>query len=103
MTIQNGKSPLTRNASGQEYGTAFEARGLFSADNGTPTGNLSLEKSPAPEQASEAADQRPSTENPTAEDILDVRAARGNGTSSKVRVVRSRDNEYFSSDAELKC
>ncbi|VWC63719.1 Integrase [Burkholderia lata] len=29
------------------------------------------EKSPAPEQASEAATQRPSTENPTAEDIFD--------------------------------
>ncbi|WP_240202640.1 Lar family restriction alleviation protein [Burkholderia sp. LMG 13014] len=42
------------------------------------------EKSPAPEQASEAADQRPSTENPTAEDIVGARATGGNGTSSKV-------------------
>ncbi|KVA45296.1 hypothetical protein WI70_30315 [Burkholderia cepacia] len=49
-----------------------------------PAENLSQEKSPAPEQASEAADQRPSTENSTAEGIVDVRAAGGNGTSSKV-------------------
>ncbi|WP_260426377.1 hypothetical protein [Burkholderia cepacia] len=42
------------------------------------------EKSPATEQASEAADQRPSTENATAESIGDARAADGNGTSSKV-------------------
>ncbi|SEU36405.1 hypothetical protein SAMN03159335_05443 [Burkholderia cepacia] len=43
------------------------------------------EKSPAPEQASEAADQRPRTEeNPAAEGILDASAVGGNGTSSKV-------------------
>ncbi|VWD01522.1 bacteriophage protein [Burkholderia aenigmatica] len=51
---------------------------------------LSNEKSPAPEQASEAVNQRPGmtaafTEVvPTAEDILDACAAGGNGTSSKV-------------------
>ncbi|VWB97332.1 hypothetical protein [Burkholderia lata] len=48
------------------------------------------EKGPAPEQASEAMNQRPGTEAhptevvPTAEDILGARAAGGNGTSSKV-------------------
>ncbi|WP_175777457.1 hypothetical protein [Burkholderia anthina] len=42
------------------------------------------EKSPAPKQASEATAQRPSTENPTAEGIVGVRAACGNQTSSKV-------------------
>ncbi|WP_431206766.1 hypothetical protein [Burkholderia cepacia] len=42
------------------------------------------EKSPAPQQASDAANQRPSKENATAESIVGVRAAGGNGTSSKV-------------------
>ncbi|WP_175777455.1 hypothetical protein [Burkholderia anthina] len=42
------------------------------------------EKSPAPEQASEATAQRPSTENPTAESIVGVRADGRNQTSSKV-------------------
>ncbi|WP_334067301.1 hypothetical protein [Burkholderia cepacia] len=84
MTAQNENSPLTRSASGQENGTEIEARGLSSADSGMPAENLSQEKSPAPEQASEAADQRPSTENATAESIVDARAAGGNGTSSKV-------------------
>ncbi|WP_175920347.1 hypothetical protein [Burkholderia pyrrocinia] len=51
---------------------------------------LSSEKSLAPVQASEAADQRPGTEGnptevrPTAEVIVDARAAGGNETSSKV-------------------
>ncbi|WP_155637685.1 hypothetical protein [Burkholderia cepacia] len=84
MSTQNEKSPLTRNASGQENGTAIEARGLSSADNGMPAENLSQRKIPAPEQASDAANQRPSKENATAESIVGVRAAGGNGTSSKV-------------------
>ncbi|WP_175878852.1 hypothetical protein [Burkholderia sp. BCC0097] len=49
------------------------------------------EKSPAPEQASEAVQQRPGTDKtlteaatPTAEGIVDVRASDGNGTSPKV-------------------
>lgn len=84
MTTQNEKSPLTRNASGQENGTAIEARGLSSADNGMPAENLSQRKILAPKQASEAANQRPSKENATAESIVGVRAAGGNGTSSKV-------------------
>ncbi|MDN7911920.1 hypothetical protein [Burkholderia cepacia] len=84
MTAQNENSPLTRSASGQENGTEIEARGLSSADNGMPAENLSQEKSPAPELASEAADQRPSTENSTAAGIVDVRAAGAYGTSSKV-------------------
>ncbi|MDN7895833.1 hypothetical protein QZM82_06450 [Burkholderia cepacia] len=84
MSTQNEKSPLTRNASGQENGTEIEARGLSSADNGMPAENLSQEKSPAPELASEAADQRPSTENSTAVGIVEAQAASGNGTSSKV-------------------
>ncbi|MFH5249845.1 hypothetical protein ACGTRS_01220 [Burkholderia semiarida] len=47
-------------------------------------------KSPAPEQASEAAQQRPGMDRPftevvpTAKHIVDARAAGGNGTSSKV-------------------
>ncbi|MCA8160605.1 hypothetical protein [Burkholderia cepacia] len=84
MTAQNEKSPLTRNASGQENGTEIEARGLSSADNGMPAENLSERKIPAPKQASEAANQRPSKENATAESIVGVRATGGNGTSSKV-------------------
>jgi hypothetical protein len=49
------------------------------------------EKSPAPEQASEAVHQRPvpkvdtHTADPAAETIVDARADDGNGTSSKVR------------------
>ncbi|WP_124838976.1 hypothetical protein [Burkholderia cepacia] len=84
MTTGNENSPLTRNASGQENGTEIEARGLSSADNGMPAENLSERKIPAPIQASEAANQRPSKENATAESIVGVRAAGGNGTSSKV-------------------
>ncbi|MBR8344180.1 hypothetical protein [Burkholderia ambifaria] len=42
------------------------------------------EKSPAPKQASEATDQRPSMEIPAAEGIVSARADGGNGTSSKV-------------------
>ncbi|WP_334004257.1 hypothetical protein [Burkholderia cepacia] len=84
MTTQNENCPLTRNASGQENGTAIEARGLSSADNGMPAENLSQGKILAPKQASEAANQRPSKENATAESIVGVRAAGGNGTSSKV-------------------
>ncbi|HEM7888518.1 TPA: hypothetical protein U2Q27_000700 [Burkholderia cepacia] len=84
MTTQNENCPLTRNASGQENGTAIEARGLSSADNGMPAENLSQGKILAPKQASEAANQRPSKENATAESIVDARAAGGNGTSSKV-------------------
>ncbi len=49
-----------------------------------PAENLSQRKIPAPKQASEAANQRPSKENATAESIVGVRAAGGNGTSSKV-------------------
>ncbi|WP_244098925.1 hypothetical protein [Burkholderia ambifaria] len=56
------------------------------------------EKSPAPEQASEAANQRPSTESPTAEGIGDARADGGNGTSSTVRTVWSCNNEDFTCD-----
>ncbi|MGU2444384.1 hypothetical protein ACTXHA_28625 [Burkholderia cenocepacia] len=65
---------------------------------------LSNEKSPAPEQASEAVNQRPGMTAafvevvPTAEDILDARAAGGNGTSSKVEIVWSRDGETYSED-----
>ncbi|MGN8184542.1 hypothetical protein ACTJLD_01020 [Burkholderia sp. 22088] len=84
MTTQNEKSPLMRNASGQENGTAIEARGLSSADNGMPAENLSQRKILAPKQASEAANQRPSKENATAKSIVGVRAAGGNETSSKV-------------------
>ncbi len=49
-----------------------------------PAENLSQRKILAPKQASEAANQRPSKENATAESIVGVRAAGGNGTSSKV-------------------
>ncbi|WP_241301086.1 hypothetical protein [Burkholderia cenocepacia] len=84
MTTQNEKSPLTRNASGQENGTEIEARGLSSAVNGTQTENLTSRKSPAPEQASEATAARPSMEDSTAEGIVDARTAGGNETSSKV-------------------
>ncbi|MBY4799946.1 hypothetical protein K6W78_08005 [Burkholderia cepacia] len=42
------------------------------------------EKIPAPKQASGVANQRPSKESSTAETIVGVRAAGGNGTSSKV-------------------
>jgi len=62
------------------------------------------EKSPAPELTSEAVNQRPRTEAaftevvPTAEDILDARATGGNGTSSKVRISWSRNNEDFTCD-----
>jgi len=44
MTTPNENSPLTLNASGQENRTAIEARGLSSADNGTPAENLSQGK-----------------------------------------------------------
>ncbi|THJ52560.1 hypothetical protein E9536_20055 [Burkholderia sp. LS-044] len=84
MTTGNENSPLTRSASGQKNGTAIEARGLSSADNGMTAENISQRKSPDPELASEAADQRPSTENSTAVGIVDAQAASGNGTSSKV-------------------
>ncbi|MCW5178962.1 hypothetical protein [Burkholderia cenocepacia] len=84
MTTQNEKSPLTRNASGQENGTEIEARGLSSAVNGTQTENLTSRKSPAPEQASEATAARPSMEDSTAEGIVDARTTGGNETSSKV-------------------
>ncbi|MDN8081215.1 hypothetical protein QZN30_17770 [Burkholderia multivorans] len=90
MTTQNENSPLTRNASGQENGTAIEARGLSKEDNGPARGNLSPCECPAPEQASEAVNQQPGKEAdqteviPTAEGILDACAAGGNGTSSKV-------------------
>lgn len=66
---------------------------------------LSNKKSPAPELASEAANQRPEMEgnlmevDPTAAAIVDASAAVINETSSKVRVTWSRDNEYFSCDA----
>ncbi|MCA7883200.1 hypothetical protein LGM58_08375 [Burkholderia contaminans] len=96
MNTQNEKSSLTQYVSGQENGTEFEARGLFSADNGTRTENLSLEKSPARKQASEAMNQQPGKEAdqtevvPTAEDILDASEAGGNGTSSKVAALRQR-------------
>ncbi|VWD55921.1 hypothetical protein [Burkholderia contaminans] len=71
------------------------------------------EKSPAPEQASEAVNQRPGmtaafTEVvPTAEGILDARAASGHGTSSKVSpvpmlrkvlVVRDKDGYFIHPD-----
>ncbi|MET3627176.1 hypothetical protein [Burkholderia sp. 572] len=84
MTTGNENSPLTRSASGQKNGTAIDARGLSSADNGMTAENIRQRKSPAPELASEAADQRPSTENSTAVGIVDAQAASGNGTSSKV-------------------
>ncbi|MCG0582126.1 hypothetical protein L6Q82_29570 [Burkholderia cenocepacia] len=84
MITENEKSPLTRNASGQENGTEIEARGLSSAVNGTQTENLTSRKSPAPVQASEATAARPSMEDSTAEGIVDARTAGGNETSSKV-------------------
>ncbi|MDR8105594.1 hypothetical protein KPB04_28060 [Burkholderia cenocepacia] len=84
MITENEKSPLTRNASGQENGTEIEARGLSSAVNGTQTENLTSRKSPAPEQASEATAARPSMEDSTAEGIVDARRHGGNETSSKV-------------------
>ena len=56
MTTRNENIPLTRNASGQEIRTAFEARGLSSADNGTPAENLSQGKSLALELTAEDAD-----------------------------------------------
>ncbi len=40
----NEKSLLTRNASRQENGSAFEARGLSREDNGTESENLSRER-----------------------------------------------------------
>ncbi|HDR8962522.1 TPA: hypothetical protein QDB13_000071 [Burkholderia vietnamiensis] len=84
MTTRNEKSPLTRNASGQENGTEIEARGLSVAVNGTQTEILTSRKSPAPGQASEATAARPSMEDSTAEGIVDARTAGGNETSSKV-------------------
>ncbi len=84
MITENEKSPLTRNASGQENGTEIEARGLSAAVNGTQTENLTSRKSPAPGQASEATAARPSMEDSTAEGIVDARTACGNETSSKV-------------------
>ncbi len=53
------------------------------------------EKSLAPEQASEATAQRPSTENPTAEGIVGVRAACGNQTSSKVSCADALTDEQW--------
>ncbi|MBR8136881.1 hypothetical protein [Burkholderia cenocepacia] len=84
MITENEKSPLTRNASGQENGTEIEARGLSSAVNGTQTENLTSRKSPAPGQASEATAARTSMEVSTAEGIVDARRHGGNETSSKV-------------------
>ncbi|KVN92582.1 hypothetical protein [Burkholderia ubonensis] len=49
-------------------------------------------KSPAPEQASEAAPQRPRTENPTAEAIFEQAAGAGNLISSKFGDGKSRDD-----------
>ncbi|WP_254208600.1 hypothetical protein [Burkholderia multivorans] len=62
------------------------------------------EKSPAPEQASEAVHQRPDPKfdspsaDPAAETIADARVDCGNGTSSKVRTVWSSNNEDFTCD-----
>lgn len=94
MTTQNGKSPLTRNVSGQENGAAIEARGLSSADNGTPAENLSQDKGPASVQASGATAQRPGMDStftgvvPAAESIGELDAGGGNETSSKLRLAR---------------
>ncbi len=95
MTTRNEKSPLTRSASGQENGTAIEARGLSSAVNGTQTENLSARKSPAPEQASEATAARPGMESPTAEGIVDTHTAAGNETSSKVSRADALTDEHI--------
>ncbi|MDF3081088.1 hypothetical protein [Burkholderia sola] len=55
MINRNEKSPLTRSASGQENGTAIEARGLSSAVNGKQTENLSQGRGFAPAPADERA------------------------------------------------
>lgn len=107
MTIQNGNSPPTRNASGQENGTEIEARGLSSAVNGTRTENLSARKSLASAQASEATAVRPSMEAPTAEGIGATRTVGGNETSSKadaspmlqkIPFVRDKDGYFIHPD-----
>lgn len=94
MTCQNEKSPLTLDASGRENGTEIEARGLSSADNGTPAENLSQDKGPASVQASGATAQRPGMDStftgvvPAAESIGELDAGGGNETSSKLRLAR---------------
>lgn len=94
MSTRNEKNPCTWNASGQKNGTAIEARGLSSADNGTPAENLSQDKGPASVQASGATAQRPGMDStftgvvPAAESIGELDAGGGNETSSKLRLAR---------------
>ncbi|WP_124487441.1 MULTISPECIES: hypothetical protein [unclassified Burkholderia] len=82
MTTQNENSPLTHNESGQEPKTV-EARVLSGIDNGMPSKNLSRRESPAPEQASEAAN---SGAGPVREAIVDAAADVDNGTNSKLTI-----------------
>lgn len=61
MTTDNEKGPLNQMESGQEKGSASEARALSEIVNGTPSENLCRRGSPATEQASETTAQQPRT------------------------------------------